>query len=57
MVDGDIRVTEEMKKELIEDDNSPSKRNAYRNRLYLWQGRIIPYEIDSSLTGRSNKLT
>ena len=38
-VDGDLK-------------QSPQTRNAKRNRMALWQNRIIPYEFDPGLPGK-----
>ena len=35
---------------------SRKRRNAGRNRMILWQDRIIPYEFDSDLPGERNSL-
>ena len=39
------------KKELISDDEAweMRKRDARRDRIYLWQDRVVPYEIDQEL--------
>ena len=41
-VDGDLK-------------QSPQKRNANRNRMVLWQDRIIPYEFDPGLPSKKKK--
>ena len=33
------------------DGSGRAKRNAQRARQYLWSGRVVPYDFDSSLPG------
>ena len=42
LVDGDILQPKE-------SDNDIEKRNAIRDRSYLWRNRVVPYSFDSSL--------
>jgi len=39
------------KRELMSDDEAweMRKRDARRDRIYLWQDRVVPYEIDQKL--------
>lgn len=38
----------------VDGDLAPSrqKRNANRNRMVLWQDRIVPYKFDPGLPGK-----
>ncbi|XP_031562135.1 uncharacterized protein LOC116297953 [Actinia tenebrosa] len=54
LIDGDILVSDQMKEDLNNDASQISKRNAQRNRNYLWSGSTVPYEIDSTLTDKTD---
>ncbi|XP_048582034.1 protein SpAN-like [Nematostella vectensis] len=46
--EGDIRLTP-VEQQAFEENASEEKRNAMRDRAYLWGSRVIPYVIDSGL--------
>jgi len=50
LFEGDILVDQETE-DLIEAQSSDiTKRNAVRNRLYLWVSRVIPYTVPNHMS-------
>lgn len=50
----DLRFVDTREEGDVDGELAPSrqKRNANRNRMVLWQDKVVPYKFDSSLSGK-----
>ena len=54
----DLRLVDTREEGDVDGELAPSrqKRNAHRNRMVLWQDKVVPYKFDSSLPGEKKSV-